>query len=241
MKRERWGGAHLACWLPAHWGTRLRVLQHPLASLPSGGETGAGSLNWGTVQRCEGSGTATCLPHFHWMFSYSWIDMSVLQMGLRAVQEWYVAHCFAKIITLHNKTLQTDGALCAEHRCQLSCVNNVCVLTVSESHLIDGWREECTINIFNLGLTVSLLFFFLSAGTTYIFGRDGGLITYTWPPNDRPSTRADRLAIGFSTHLKEAVLVRVDSSSGLGDFLKLHIVSWECVYIHNTHCAEFSN
>ncbi|MEQ2283227.1 Neurexin-1a [Ameca splendens] len=61
------------------------------------------------------------------------------------------------------------------------------------------------------------------AGTTYIFGRDGGLITYTWPPNDRPSTRADRLAIGFSTHLKDAVLVRVDSSSGLGDFLKLHI------------------
>lgn len=65
----------------------------------------------------------------------------------------------------------------------------------------------------------------LAAGTTYIFGRDGGLITYTWPPNDRPSTRADRLAIGFSTHLKDAVLVRVDSSSGLGDFLKLHIVS----------------
>lgn len=69
------------------------------------------------------------------------------------------------------------------------------------------------------------LFSFSLAGTTYIFGRDGGLITYTWPPNDRPSTRADRLAIGFSTHLKDAVLVRVDSSSGLGDFLKLHIVS----------------
>ncbi|XP_036402486.1 neurexin-1-beta isoform X24 [Megalops cyprinoides] len=61
------------------------------------------------------------------------------------------------------------------------------------------------------------------AGTTYIFGRDGGLIVYTWPPNDRPSTRADRLAIGFSTQLKDAVLVRVDSSSGLGDYLELHI------------------
>ena len=63
-----------------------------------------------------------------------------------------------------------------------------------------------------------------AAGTTYIFGREGGLITYTWPPNDRPSTRADRLAVGFSTQLKDAVLVRVDSSSGLGDYLKLHIV-----------------
>ncbi|XP_069035809.1 neurexin 1a isoform X21 [Lepisosteus oculatus] len=60
-------------------------------------------------------------------------------------------------------------------------------------------------------------------GTTYIFGRGGGLIIYTWPPNDRPSTRADRLAIGFSTQLKDAVLVRVDSSSGLGDYLQLHI------------------
>uniref|UniRef100_A0A8B9JMM5 Neurexin 1 n=1 Tax=Astyanax mexicanus TaxID=7994 RepID=A0A8B9JMM5_ASTMX len=62
-----------------------------------------------------------------------------------------------------------------------------------------------------------------SSGTTYIFGRDGGLIVYTWPPNDRPSTRADRLAVGFSTQQKDAVLVRVDSSSGLGDYLQLQI------------------
>ncbi|XP_049591047.1 neurexin-1a isoform X25 [Syngnathus scovelli] len=71
------------------------------------------------------------------------------------------------------------------------------------------------------------------AGTTYIFGRDGGIITYTWPPNDRPSTRADRLAIGFSTHLKDAVLVRVDSSSGLGDFLKLHIERGNIAVVFN--------
>ncbi|XP_017268440.1 neurexin-1a isoform X5 [Kryptolebias marmoratus] len=71
------------------------------------------------------------------------------------------------------------------------------------------------------------------AGTTYIFGRDGGLITYTWPPNDRPSTRADRLAVGFSTHLKDAVLVRVDSSSGLGDFLKLHIEKGNIAVVFN--------
>lgn len=53
---------------------------------------------------------------------------------------------------------------------------------------------------------------------------------YTWPPNDRPSTRADRLAVGFSTQQKDAVLVRVDSSSGLGDYLQLQIVS--AVYTH---------
>ncbi|XP_074023209.1 neurexin-2-beta-like, partial [Numenius arquata] len=61
------------------------------------------------------------------------------------------------------------------------------------------------------------------AGTTYIFGKGGALITYTWPPNDRPSTRADRLALGFSTHQRDAVLLRVESAAGLGDFLQLHI------------------
>ncbi|XP_072776471.1 neurexin-2-beta isoform X12 [Taeniopygia guttata] len=62
------------------------------------------------------------------------------------------------------------------------------------------------------------------AGTTYIFGKGGALITYTWPPNDRPSTRADRLALGFSTRQRDAVLLRVESAAGLGDFLQLHIV-----------------
>lgn len=48
---------------------------------------------------------------------------------------------------------------------------------------------------------------------------------YTWPPNERPSTRADRLALGFSTQQKHAILLRVDSASGLGDYLQLQIVS----------------
>ncbi|KAM7381428.1 hypothetical protein PAMA_012319 [Pampus argenteus] len=61
------------------------------------------------------------------------------------------------------------------------------------------------------------------AGTTYIFGRDGGVVVYTWPPNERPSTRADRLALGFSTQQKHAILLRVDSATGLGDYLQLQI------------------
>ncbi|XP_074519224.1 neurexin 1a isoform X5 [Halichoeres trimaculatus] len=61
------------------------------------------------------------------------------------------------------------------------------------------------------------------AGTTYIFGRDGGFVVYTWPPNERPSTRADRLALGFSTQQKHAILLRVDSAAGLGDYLQLQI------------------
>uniref|UniRef100_A0A3P9LAT8 Neurexin-3b n=1 Tax=Oryzias latipes TaxID=8090 RepID=A0A3P9LAT8_ORYLA len=60
-------------------------------------------------------------------------------------------------------------------------------------------------------------------GTTYIFGKGGGLITYTWPNNERPSTRADRLAVGFSTTINDGILVRIDSAPGLADFIMLHI------------------
>ncbi|XP_063300033.1 neurexin-1 isoform X21 [Pelobates fuscus] len=80
----------------------------------------------------------------------------------------------------------------------------------------DGFSCDCSMTSFSGHLCND-------PGTTYIFTKGGGQITYTWPPNDRPSTRADRLAIGFSTVQKEAVLVRVDSSSGLGDYLELHI------------------
>uniref|UniRef100_A0A8C9SD22 Neurexin 3a n=2 Tax=Scleropages formosus TaxID=113540 RepID=A0A8C9SD22_SCLFO len=60
-------------------------------------------------------------------------------------------------------------------------------------------------------------------GTTFIFGKGGGLITYTWPNNERPSTRTDRLTVGFSTTLKDGILVRIDSAPGLGDYIMLHI------------------
>ncbi|XP_051501644.1 neurexin-3b-beta isoform X6 [Myxocyprinus asiaticus] len=61
------------------------------------------------------------------------------------------------------------------------------------------------------------------AGATYIFGKGGGLITYTWPNNERPSTRTDRLAVGFSTTIKDGILVRIDSAPRLGDYIMLHV------------------
>ncbi|XP_041950797.1 neurexin 3b isoform X5 [Alosa sapidissima] len=60
-------------------------------------------------------------------------------------------------------------------------------------------------------------------GATYIFGKGGGLITYTWPNNERPSTRTDRLAVGFSSTIKDGILVRIDSAPRLGDYIMLHI------------------
>ncbi|XP_069494006.1 neurexin 3 isoform X34 [Ambystoma mexicanum] len=77
-------------------------------------------------------------------------------------------------------------------------------------------------------------------GATYIFGKSGGLILYTWPANDRPSTRTDRLAVGFSTTTKDAVLVRIDSAPGLGDFLQLHIEQGKVAVLFNIGTVDIS-
>ncbi|XP_063300019.1 neurexin-1 isoform X9 [Pelobates fuscus] len=110
-------------------------------------------------------------------------------------------------VALMKADLQGPSTTCQED----SCANQgVCL------QQWDGFSCDCSMTSFSGHLCND-------PGTTYIFTKGGGQITYTWPPNDRPSTRADRLAIGFSTVQKEAVLVRVDSSSGLGDYLELHI------------------
>uniref|UniRef100_A0A7N9AUB1 Neurexin 2a n=1 Tax=Mastacembelus armatus TaxID=205130 RepID=A0A7N9AUB1_9TELE len=82
--------------------------------------------------------------------------------------------------------------------------------------LWEGFSCDCTMTTFGGP-------FCSDPGTTYIFGKGGALITFTWAPNERPSTRADRLAVGFSTQQKDAILVRVESTHGLGDYLQLHI------------------
>ncbi|XP_067101212.1 LOW QUALITY PROTEIN: neurexin 1a [Osmerus mordax] len=92
-----------------------------------------------------------------------------------------------------------------------SCSNQgVCL------QLWEGFSCDCSMTSFGGPLCND-------AGTTYIFGRDGGMVVYTWPPNERPSTRADRLALGFSSQQKQATLLRVDSATGLGDYLQLQI------------------
>ncbi|TRY86636.1 hypothetical protein DNTS_018604 [Danionella cerebrum] len=56
----------------------------------------------------------------------------------------------------------------------------------------------------------------LASGVTYIFGKGGGLITFTWPHNERPSTRTDRLAVGFSTTIKDGILTSAQINSRRG-------------------------
>ncbi|XP_066501285.1 neurexin 2a isoform X2 [Hoplias malabaricus] len=109
------------------------------------------------------------------------------------------------------------GTTCTEE----SCSNQGVCLQQWE-----GFTCDCTMTTYG-GLLCS------DPGTTYIFGRGGALITYTWAPNERPSTRADRLAVGFSTQLKDAILVQVESTQGLGDYLQLHIEQGKIGVIFN--------
>ncbi|CAL8365001.1 unnamed protein product [Lota lota] len=97
-----------------------------------------------------------------------------------------------------------------------TCTEDSCLHQGVCLQLWEGFFCDCTMTTYGGP-------FCSDPGTTYIFGKGGALITYTWAPNERPSTRADRLAVGFSTLQKDAILVRVESTHGLGDFLQLHI------------------
>ncbi|XP_071754362.2 neurexin-2-beta isoform X14 [Centroberyx gerrardi] len=106
-----------------------------------------------------------------------------------------------------------------EHGCggpSTTCTEESCHHQGVCLQLWEGFSCDCTMTTYGGP-------FCSDPGTTYIFGRGGALITYTWAPNERPSTRADRLAVGFSTQQKDAILVRVESTHGLGDYLQLHI------------------
>ncbi|XP_035035176.1 neurexin 2a isoform X11 [Hippoglossus stenolepis] len=92
--------------------------------------------------------------------------------------------------------------------------------------LWEGFSCDCTMTTYGGP-------FCSDPGTTYIFGKGGALITFTWAPNERPSTRADRLAVGFSSQQKDAILVRVESTHGLGDYLQLHIDQGKICVIFN--------
>ncbi|XP_030009741.1 neurexin-2-like isoform X6 [Sphaeramia orbicularis] len=97
-----------------------------------------------------------------------------------------------------------------------TCTEDSCYHQGVCLQLWEGFSCDCTMTTYGGP-------FCNDPGTTYIFGKGGALITYTWAPNERPSTRADRLAVGFSSQQKDAILVRVESTHGLGDYLQLHI------------------
>uniref|UniRef100_A0A8B9JAP9 Neurexin 3b n=1 Tax=Astyanax mexicanus TaxID=7994 RepID=A0A8B9JAP9_ASTMX len=119
---------------------------------------------------------------------------------------------------LINDALFSSGQI--EHGCEgpsTTCQEDSCA---NYGVCIQQWENftcDCSMTSYS-GVTCN------DPGATYIFGKGGGLITYTWPINERPSTRTDRLAVGFSTTIKDGIMVRIDSAPRLGDYIMLHIV-----------------
>ncbi|XP_053101250.1 neurexin 3 isoform X26 [Hemicordylus capensis] len=127
-------------------------------------------------------------------------------------------------VELTKADLQGPSTTCQED----SCANQgICI------QQWEGFTCDCTMTSYS-GNQCN------DPGATYIFGKSGGLIIYTWPANDRPSTRTDRLAVGFSTTVKDGILVRIDSAPGLTDFLQLHIEQGKIGVVFNIGTVDIS-
>ncbi|XP_077179475.1 neurexin 3 isoform X6 [Paroedura picta] len=127
-------------------------------------------------------------------------------------------------VELTKADLQGPSTTCQED----SCANQgICI------QLWEGFTCDCNMTSYS-GSQCN------DPGATYIFGKSGGLIVYTWPANDRPSTRTDRLAVGFSTTVKDGILVRIDSAPGLTDFLQLHIEQGKIGVVFNIGTVDIS-
>ncbi|GFR65060.1 neurexin [Elysia marginata] len=67
---------------------------------------------------------------------------------------------------------------------------------------------------------------------SYKFGRHPGLITFTYPKGQRPSTRSDSIAFGFQTTQENAVMLRIDSEN-FGDFIQVEVDNSKVYVLYN--------
>ncbi|RUS79070.1 hypothetical protein EGW08_013175 [Elysia chlorotica] len=67
---------------------------------------------------------------------------------------------------------------------------------------------------------------------SYSFGPRPGLITFTYPSEQAPSTQSDSLAFGFQTHMENAVLLRIDSIDS-GDFIQIELLKGNVYVVYN--------
>lgn len=58
---------------------------------------------------------------------------------------------------------------------------------------------------------------------SYEFGPNRGIITYTFPEDNRPEMQEDVIAIGFITTKADAVLLRIVSGTS-NDYIEMEIV-----------------
>ncbi|XP_076366546.1 neurexin 1-like [Tachypleus tridentatus] len=118
-------------------------------------------------------------------------------------------------------TLVSAGCAGADTKCSNSaCANKgVCV------QLWNGYTCDCDMTSFT-GPTCS------DESIAYEFGSGSGIITFNHPPDRRPDTKTDLLALGFVTVSDNSILVRVYSGSS-DDYLQLEILEGNIFAVYN--------
>ncbi|KAL8610426.1 hypothetical protein ACOMHN_035143 [Nucella lapillus] len=74
--------------------------------------------------------------------------------------------------------------------------------------------------------------------TAYRFGPGAGLLTFSYPQDQRPSTTRENLALGFRTTQESAVLVRIDSAT-YDDFIEMELVSGKVYVSYNMGTRDY--
>ncbi|CAH1365278.1 unnamed protein product [Tenebrio molitor] len=105
------------------------------------------------------------------------------------------------------------------------CSHNVCA---NGGTCVQQWHSytcDCDMTSFT-GPTCS------DESVSYEFGPNRGIITYTFPEDNRPEMQEDVIAIGFITTKADAVLLRIVSGTS-NDYIEMEIVEGNIFVVYN--------
>ncbi|XP_064212008.1 neurexin 1 [Tribolium castaneum] len=105
------------------------------------------------------------------------------------------------------------------------CSHNVCAnggICVQQWH---SYTCDCDMTSFT-GPTCS------DESVSYEFGPNRGIITYTFPEDNRPEMQEDTIALGFITTKADAVLLRIVSGTS-NDYIEMEIVEGNIFVVYN--------
>ncbi|XP_066263047.1 neurexin 1 isoform X2 [Euwallacea similis] len=105
------------------------------------------------------------------------------------------------------------------------CSHNVCA---NGGICVQQWNSytcDCDLTSFT-GPTCS------DESVSYEFGPNPGIITYTFPEDNRPEMQEDSIALGFITTKSDAVLLKIVSEIS-NDYIEIHIVEGNVFAVYN--------
>ncbi|KAJ8924521.1 hypothetical protein NQ315_007319 [Exocentrus adspersus] len=105
------------------------------------------------------------------------------------------------------------------------CSHNVCA---NAGICVQQWNSytcDCDMTTYT-GPTCS------DESVSYEFGPNRGIITYTFPEDNRPEMQEDAIAIGFITTKSDAVLLRIVSGTS-NDYIEMYILEGNVFVVYN--------